>query len=90
MEPGLPDWLGSHVRALEYIGGVPRAMVPDNLKSGVLKAHRYEPTLNPAYQDLAEHYQLAILPARVRKPRDKAKVEDRRAGGGALDSGAAP
>jgi len=71
----LPDWLGSHVRALEYFGGVPRAMVPDNLKSGVLKAHRYEPTLNPAYQDFAEHYQVAILPARVRKPRDKAKVE---------------
>lgn len=71
----LPDWLGSHVRALAFFGGVPRAMVPDNLKSGVLKAHRYEPELNPAYQDLAEHYGLAILPARVRKPRDKAKVE---------------
>jgi transposase len=71
----LPDWLGSHVRALAFFGGVPRAIVPDNLKSGVLKAHRYEPELNPAYQDLAEHYRVAILPARVRKPRDKAKVE---------------
>lgn len=71
----LPDWLGSHVRALEFFGGVPLAAVPDNLKSGVLKAHRYDPALNPAYQDLAEHYGLAILPARVRKPRDKAKVE---------------
>ena len=71
----LPDWLGSHVRALAFFGGVPRAMVPDNLKSGVLKAHRYEPELNPAYQDLAEHYRVTILPARVRKPRDKAKVE---------------
>ena len=71
----LPDWLGSHVRALEDFGGVPRAAVPDNLKSGVTKPHRYDPALNPAYQDFAEHYGLAILPARVRKPRDKAKVE---------------
>jgi len=71
----LPDWLGSHTRALRYFGGVPRAIVPDNLKSGVTRAHRYEPDLNPAYQDLAEHYGVAILPARVRKPRDKAKVE---------------
>jgi transposase len=71
----LPDWLGSHVRALEEFGGVPQAAVPDNLKSGVTKAHRYDPALNPAYQDFAEHYGLAILPARVRKPRDKAKVE---------------
>lgn len=71
----LPDWIGSHVRALQFFGGVPRAIVPDNLKSGVTKAHRYEPELNPAYQELAEHYGLAILPARVRKPRDKAKVE---------------
>ena len=69
------DWLGSHVRALSYFGGVPRAVVPDNLKSAVTKAHRYEPDLNPAYQDFAEHYGLAILPARVRRPRDKAKVE---------------
>lgn len=71
----LPDWLGSHVRALEFFGGVPGAIVPDNLKSGVTRAHRYEPDLNPAYQDLAVHYGVAILPARVRKPRDKAKVE---------------
>jgi transposase len=71
----LPDWLGSHVRALEYFGGAPRAIVPDNLKSAVSRAHRYEPDLNPAYQELAEHYGLAILPARVRRPRDKAKVE---------------
>ena len=72
---GLPDWLGSHVRALEYFGGVPGAAVPDNLRSGVTRAHRYEPQINPSYQDFAEHYGLAILPARVRKPRDKAKVE---------------
>ncbi|MGQ0428763.1 MAG: IS21 family transposase [Gammaproteobacteria bacterium] len=72
---GLPDWLGSHVRALEYFGGSPAAFVPDNLKSAVTKARRYEPELNRAYQEFAEHYGIAILPARVRKPRDKAKVE---------------
>lgn len=71
----LPDWLASHVRALQYFGGVPRAFVPDNLKSAVTKARRYEPDLNPAYSELAEHYGVAILPARVRRPRDKAKVE---------------
>jgi transposase len=71
----LPDWLGSHVRALEFFGGVPQACVIDNLKSGVVKAHRYEPQINPAYQDFAEHYAMAVLPARVRRPRDKAKVE---------------
>lgn len=71
----LPDWLGSHVRALQFMGGAPTAVVPDNLKSAVTRAHRYEPQLNPSYQDFAEHYGLAILPARVRKPRDKAKVE---------------
>jgi len=69
------DWLGAHVHALEYIGGVPQAIVPDNLKSGVHRACRYEPDLNPSYQDFAEHYGVAILPARARKPRDKAKVE---------------
>jgi transposase len=69
------DWLGAHVRMLEYFGGVPRAIVPDNLKSGVQRPCRYEPDLNPSYQDFAEHYGVAILPARVRKPRDKAKVE---------------
>ena len=71
----LPDWLGAHVRALTYLGGVPAAIVPDNLKSAVTRSHRYEPVLNPSYQDFAEHYGVAILPARVRKPRDKAKVE---------------
>ena len=69
------DWLGALVRALEYFGGVPRAIVPDNLKSGVRRPCRYEPDLNPSYQDFAEHYGVAILPARVRRPRDKAKVE---------------
>ena len=72
----LPDWLGAHVRALEFFGGVPAAFVPDNLKSGVERAHRYDPELNRAYAEFAEHYDVAILPARVRKPRDKAKVEN--------------
>ena len=71
----LPDWIGAHVRALAFIGGVPRQIVPDNPKVGVLKANWYEPGLNPTYQDLATHYGTAILPARPRKPRDKAKVE---------------
>lgn len=71
----LPDWLGAHVRALEFLGGCPRAIVPDNLRSAVKCAHRYEPEINPSYQDFAEHYGLAIVPARVGKPRDKAKVE---------------
>jgi transposase len=70
-----PDWLGSHVRAVGYFGGTPAAFVPDNLKSAVTKARRYEPDLNRAYSEFAEHYGVAILPARVRKPRDKAKVE---------------
>jgi transposase len=71
----LPDWLGSHVRAMEYLGGVPEIVVPDNLKSGVKKPDWYEPDLNPSYQDWASHYGVAVIPARVRKPKDKAKVE---------------
>jgi transposase len=71
----LPDWIGAHVRALEFLGGVPRQVVPDNLRSGVLRANWYEPGINPTYRDLAAHYGTAILPARVRRPRDKAKVE---------------
>jgi transposase len=72
----LPDWIGSHRRALEYFRCSPRVMVPDNLKSGVSKACKYEPELNPTYSDMAEHYGCAVLPARPRKPRDKAKVEN--------------
>ncbi|NNB92032.1 IS21 family transposase [Corallococcus exiguus] len=68
-------WVGCHVRAFEYFGGVSEVVVPDNLKAGVTRAHRYEPDLNPTYADLARHYGFAILPARPRRPRDKAKVE---------------
>jgi len=71
----LPDWIGSHVRAFEFLGGSSEILVPDNLRSGVSKAHRYEPDLNPTYADLAKHYGVAVLPARARKPRDKAKAE---------------
>jgi len=71
----LPDWIGAHTRAFAFLGGVPRSVVPDNLKSGVTRAHRYDPDVNPTYQDLATHYGVAVLPARARKPRDKAKVE---------------
>jgi hypothetical protein len=72
---GLADWIGSHVRAFEFGGGLTELVIPDNLRSGVTRACRYEPELNPTYQDLAVHYGVAVMPARVRKPRDKAKVE---------------
>jgi len=71
----LEDWIGSHVRCFAYFGGVPEAIIPDNLKSGVTKPCRYEPDINPTYHDLARHYQTVVLPGRVRKPRDKAKAE---------------
>jgi transposase len=61
----LPDWIGAHVNALDFIGGVPKALVPDNLKAGITKPSRYEPSVNRTYQDLVDHY----------GPRDKAKVE---------------
>ncbi len=69
------DFLGSHVRAFGYFGGVPELLVPDNLKSAVSKACRYDPELNPHYQHLAEHFGVSVMPARPYKPKDKAKVE---------------
>ena len=71
----LPDWLGSHSRALTFFGGCPALIIPDNLRSGVSAACRYDPDLNPSYQQWAEHYQVAVLPARPYRPRDKAKAE---------------
>ncbi|MFH1672831.1 MAG: IS21 family transposase [Pseudomonadota bacterium] len=71
----LPSWIKSHVHAFEFFGGVTEILVPDNLKSGVTNPCRYEPDINPTYQDLAEHYDTTVIPARVKKPRDKAKVE---------------
>lgn len=71
----LPSWINSHCRAFEFFGGVPEILVPDNLKAGVTKPSRYEPDLNPTYQDMAEHYGTVVIPARPGKPKDKAKVE---------------
>lgn len=71
----LPNWVAGHVRAFAYFGGAPEIVVPDNPKTGVKHPSRYEPDLNPTYQDLAEHYGTVVIPARVRKPKDKAKVE---------------
>jgi len=72
---GLADWLGAHVRAFAFFGGVPALLVPDNLAAAVRKAGRYDPEINPSYAELAAHYATAVLPARPRKPRDKAKAE---------------
>lgn len=72
---GLADWIGAHVRMFRDFGGVPRLLVPDNLKAGVHKASFYDPELNRSYAMMASHYGVGILPARPRKPRDKAKVE---------------
>jgi transposase len=69
-------WLAGHVDAIEFYGAVPEIVVPDNLKTGVAKPCRYEPALNPSYAEWARFYEVAVLPARVRKPRDKAKVEN--------------
>ncbi len=71
----LPNWIGSHTRAFAYFAGVPAQVVPDNLKSGVVKACLYDPEINRTYAGMAAHYGTAIVPARPRKPRDKAKVE---------------
>jgi transposase len=71
----LSDWIGSHQRALNFIGGAPEIIVPDNLKSGVTKAHLYDPDINPTYQEFASHHGVAVIPARVRRPKDKAKAE---------------
>jgi transposase len=70
------DWIGSNTRALAFFGGVPEAVVPDNLKAAVAEANRYEPRIQEDYREWAQHYGTAILPARVRAPDDKAKVEN--------------
>jgi transposase len=72
----LRHWLSAHVHAFEYLGGVPRVTVPDNLKAGVTKPSFYDPEINRSYQDLAEFYGTVVIPTRVRKPRDKSKVEN--------------
>jgi transposase len=72
---GLADWLACHVNAFAFLGGVARQLVCDNLKAGVTATCRYEPGINRSYQDMVAHYGTAVVPTRVRKPRDKAKVE---------------
>jgi len=71
----LPDWIGAHVRMFRFLGGVPRLLVPDNLKSGINKASFHDPEINRGYAAMAAHYDVGIVPARPRKPRDKAAVE---------------
>jgi transposase len=71
----LANWIAAHVRAFEFFNGVPALIVPDNTRTGVTKACRYDPDLNPTYQELALHYGMGVVPARPYKPRDKAKVE---------------
>ena len=72
---GLSDWIASHQRAFRFFGGVPRLLVPDNLRSAVKKPCRYAPEPNDTYLELARHYGTAIVPARPYKPKDKAKAE---------------
>ena len=71
----LPDWIDAHVQAFAYFGGAPRLIVPDNPKVAVIKACFYDPQVNRTYAEMAAHYDTAVLPARPRRPRDKAKVE---------------
>jgi len=75
MSQQLPDWIMSHCRAFQYFGGVTEVVIPDNLRSGVNKAHRYEPEENPTYQEMIMHYGAVVMPARVRRPKDKSLAE---------------
>ena len=74
-DQSLISWVQSHVHAFEFFGGVTVCLVPDNLKSGISKSHLYDPDVNRTFQDLADHYGVAVVPARVRTPKDKSKVE---------------
>jgi len=64
------NWIAGHVNALRYYGGVPRIVVPDNCKTAVTKPRYYEPIINSAYWELSQHYDVAVVPTRVRKPKD--------------------
>jgi len=72
----LDEWIKVHIHALEYFGGVPELLVPDNTKTAITSPCRYEPQENPTYAEMAQYYGMAVIPARVRKPRDKSKVEN--------------
>jgi transposase len=73
---GQDSWIAAHVENFKYLGGLPTIVVPDNCKTAVTKPSYYDPVLNPAYRELACHYNVAIVPARVRKPKDKAPAEN--------------
>ena len=75
LSQNLPSWIQSHVHAFEFFQGVTEILTPDNLRDAVTRSCRYEPDLNASYREMAEHYGAVIIPARVAKPRDKAKVE---------------
>jgi transposase len=73
---GLANWIDCHVQAFDFFGGTTTLIIPDNPRTGVTRACRYEPDLNRTYHEMAEHYGVAVMPARPYKPRDKAKVEN--------------
>lgn len=75
-DQSLRHWVGGHIGAVEYYGGAPKVFVPDNPKTAVVRPCRYEPELHPSYKQMAEHYGAVVIPARVRRPKDKAKVEN--------------
>jgi len=70
----LECWIGGHINAFEYFGGVTEIIVPDNTKTGVARACRYEPDLNPTYHEMATHYGTVVIPARPKKPDDKGRI----------------
>jgi transposase len=72
----LKDWVMSHARAFEFFNALPEILVPDNLRSGTTKACKFDPDLNPTYQQMAAHYNVAIIPARPLRPKDKSKAEN--------------
>lgn len=74
-DQSLSSWISAHNNMYRYFGGSTRVLIPDNLKTGVTKSDMYDPVINKTYSEMAEHYQTAVLPARVRKPKDKASVE---------------
>jgi len=74
-DQSISNWIRAHVKMFEFYGGVTEIIVPDNLKSGINKACRYDPIINKSYQDMVEYYGLTVLPARARKPQDKSKAE---------------
>ena len=87
LDQQMASWIGAHVHTFEFLGGCPQLVVPDNTRTGVSRACRYEPDLNPTYQEMAMHYGVGVLPTRPRKPRDKAAGRGRRADRPALDRG---